>query len=154
MHVSDVTVHFLRTHIHILDNDSLLQIFSHYRLEHEDSWNLQHMWRKLTHVCRRWRYLIYDSLSHLDMHLLLTNDSPSIDTLSHLPPLPLVINYSDRTETIARRDEGHIHLGLPQHGRVRCVLLQAPSSSLRVWLEPMNKLFPKLEELSLNGKSR
>ena len=83
------------------------------------------------------------------MHLLLTNDSPSIDTLSHLPPLPVVINYSDRTETIARRDEGHIHLGLQQHGRVRCVLLQAPSSSLRVWLEPMNKLFPKLEELSL-----
>ena len=138
-----------RTHIHILDNDSLLQIFSHYRLEDEDNWNLRLTWRKLAHVCRRWRYLIFDSWSHLDMCLLLTNDSPSIDTLSHLPPLPLVIDYSDRTRTMARKDEDNIHLGLQQHGRVRQVVLRAPSSSLRMWLEPMNKLFPRLGDLSL-----
>ena len=83
------------------------------------------------------------------MYLLLTNDSPSIGTLSHLPPLPLVIHCSDRTETVARKDEDHIHLGLQQHGRVRRVFLQAPSSTLRIWLEPMNKLFPRLEDLSL-----
>ena len=83
------------------------------------------------------------------MYLLLTNDSPSIGTLSHLPPLPLVIDCSDRTETVARKDEDHIHLGLQQHRRVRRVFLQAPSSSLRIWLEPMNKLFPRLEDLSL-----
>ena len=133
----------------MLDNDSLLQIFSHYRLHHEGNWNLRYMWRNLAHICRRWRYLLYDSSSHLDMYLLLTNDSPSIGTLSHLPPLPLVINFSDRTETVARKDEDHINLGLQQHGRVRRVFLQAPSSSLRIWLEPMNKLFPRLEDLSL-----
>jgi hypothetical protein len=138
-----------RTHVYMLDNDSLLQIFSHYRLIHENNWNVQHMWRNLAHVCRRWRHLLYDSTSHLDMYLLLTNDSPSIDTLSHLPPLPLVINYSDRTETVARNDEGHIHLGLQQHDRVRRVFLQALYSSLRLWLEPMNKPFPRLEDLSL-----
>ena len=138
-----------RARIHELDNDSLLRIFSHYRLNHENDWNLRHMWRNFAHICRRWRYLLYDSTSHLDMYLLLTNGSPSLGTLSHLPPLPLVINYSDRTEIVARKDEGHIHLGLQQHGRVRQVFLQAPSSSLRIWLEPMNKLFPRLEDLSL-----
>ena len=133
----------------MLDNDSLLQIFSHYRLHHEGNWNLQYMWRNLAHICRRWRYLLYDSSSHLDMYLFLTSDSPSIGTLSHLPPLPLVVHCSDRTETVVRKDEDHIHLGLQQHGRVRRVFLQAPSSSLRIWLEPMNKLFPRLEDLSL-----
>jgi hypothetical protein len=133
----------------MLDNDSLLQIFSHYRLNHEEDWNLRQMWQKLAHVCRKWRYLIYDSSSHLDMCLLLTNDSPSIDTLSHLPPLPLIIDYSDRTETVARKDEGRIHLGLQQHDLVCRVILEAPSSSLRIWLELMNKLFPRLENLSL-----
>ena len=83
------------------------------------------------------------------MYLLLTNDSPSIGTLSHLPPLPLVIDYSDRTETVPQRDEDHIHLGLQQHGRVRRVFLRTLSSTLRIWLEPMNKLFPRLEDLSL-----
>jgi hypothetical protein len=139
----------LRPHAHILDDDSLLQIFSHYRLIHKNNWNLRLMWRNLANVCRRWRHLLYDSTSHLDMYLLLTNDSPSIDTLSHLPPLPLVINYSDRTEAVARKDEGHIHLGLQKHGRVRRIFLQAPHSSLCIWLELMNKLFPRLEDLSL-----
>ena len=140
-----------RTHIHILDNDSLLQIFGHYRLEHKDNWNLRLTWRKLAQVCRRWRYLIYDSPSHLDICLLLTNDSPSIDTLSHLPPLPLVIDYSDGTRAMARKDEDNIHLGLQQHDHVNRVTLRAPSLSLRLWLEPMNKLFPRLRDLSLSS---
>ena len=131
----------------MLDNDSLLQIFSHYQLIHEDNWNLRLTWRKLAHVCRRWRYVIYDFWSHLDMCLLLTNNSLSISTLSHLPPLPLVIDYSD--STIPWDDEDNICLGLRQHGCVRRVALQAPSSRLRMWLEPMNNLFPRLEDLSL-----
>ena len=83
------------------------------------------------------------------MCLFLTNDSPSMDTLSHLPPLPLIIHYLDRTRTITRKDEGNIYLGLQRHDRVRQVVLQAPSSKLRMWLEPMNNLFPILGELSL-----
>ena len=137
------------TPIHNLDDDSLLQIFSCYRLDDEENWYLRLGWLMLIHVCPRWRNLIYDSWSHLDMCLLLTNDSPSMDTLSHLPPLPLVIHYVDRTKTITRKDEGNLYLGLQQYDRVRRVILQAPSSKLRMWLEPMNKLFPILGELSL-----
>ena len=138
-----------RTHIHHIDNDSLLQVFNCYRLEDEDNWNLQFIWLKLGHVCRRWRFLIYDSSSHLDLCLLLTNDSLSTYPPSHLPPLPLVIHHSERTRTMARKDEDNVHRGLQQHNRVRRVVLQAPSSSLCTWLEPMNKLFPKLVDLSL-----
>ena len=140
-----------RTHIHILDNDSLLQIFNHYRLIQEENWTLRLTWRRIAHVCRRWRYLLYDSSFHLDMCLLLTNDSPSMDTLSHLPPLPLVIDYSDKTRTMAPKDEDNILIGLQQHGRVRRLGLQAPSSSLRIWLELMNKHFLGLRDLSLSS---
>jgi hypothetical protein len=87
------------------------------------------------------------------MHLLLTNNSPSIVALNHLPPLPLVLHYSDRNRTISRKDEDNIHLGLQQHSRVlRGIMLRAPSSRLRMWLEPMHtmsKLFPRLGDLSL-----
>ena len=61
--------------------------------------------------------------------------------------MPLVIEYSDRiTRTMA---QNNVHFGLQQHGRVRRIVLRAPSSSLRTWLELMNNLFPRLTDLSL-----
>jgi hypothetical protein len=140
-----------RTHIHILDDDSLLQIFSCFRLEDEESWNLRFTWRKLVHVCRRWRYLIFDLSSHLDMCLplsALTNDSLSANTLSYLPPLLLVIDYY-KTTAMTQKDEDNVRLGLQEHGRVRGVVLRASSSSLRTCLGQMNQLFPRLRVLSL-----
>ena len=51
---------------------------------------------------------------------------------------------------MVRKDEDNIRLGLQQHhGHVRRVDLTAPSLSLSMWLEPMNKVFPRLEILSL-----
>ena len=72
-----------------------------------------------------------------------------MDTVNHLPPLPLIINYSEQSRTITPKDERNIHLALKQHDRVRRVTLQAPSSRMRVFLEPMDILFPRLEDLSL-----
>ena len=84
------------------------------------------------------------------MRLCLTNDSPSLDTLGHLPLLPLLIDYTDGTRAMTRKDEDNIYLGLQHHGqRVRRVALQAPPSSFRILFEPMNKLLPRLEDLSL-----
>jgi hypothetical protein len=85
----------------------------------------------------------------MDMCLLLTNNSPSMGPPSHLLHLPLVIACSDRTKTTIWNDEDNIHLGLQQHDRVRRVFLRAPSSSLRMWLELMNKHFSRLRDLSL-----
>jgi hypothetical protein len=88
------------------------------------------------------------------MCLLLTNDSPSLDTLSHLRLLPLFIDYSEGTRIVTKKDEVNIHLGLQQHGRVRQVVLQAPSSRLCMWLKPMNKPFLRLEDLSLTSTTK
>ena len=137
-----------RINIHILDDDSLLQIFSCYRLEEGNNWKL---WRKLTHTCRRWRNLIYGSLFHLDICLLLTNNSPSLNTLSHLPPLPLIIDYSDRTGALTQKEEDNLRFGLQQHGHLRQVVLQAPSSRVYMWIELMNNPYPRLWHLSLSS---
>ena len=141
-----------KTHIHDLDDDSLLQIFTHCRLEHGDDWNLQLKWRKLAQVCRRWRCFILESSFEtiLDMNLPLTYNSPPI---VDLPPLPLAINYSE-TRTLTPKDEVNIQLGLQRHSLVRQVVLRAPSSSLNMLIEPMNKAFPKLEDLSLSSTTK
>ena len=138
-----------RTYINNLDNDSLLLIFSCYRLEDEDKWHLRLSWRKLTHICRRWRHLIFNSSSHLGMYLLLTNGFPPIDTLSHLPPLPLIIDYLAKPTTLPLEDEENIFVGLQRNGHVHRVSLRAPSSRLRMWLELMNRPYPRLGDLSL-----
>ena len=142
-------------YIHKLDNDSLLQIFSRYRLKHEEDWNLRLTWRNLAHVCQRWRYLMFDMWFHLDMSLVLTINSPPINTLGHLPPIPLLIEFSDHgTRTMSQRDEENIRLGLVQwHDRVCQVDFRAPSSSLRIWLGQMNQPFPRLRGLSLLSTS-
>ena len=72
-----------------------------------------------------------------------------MDTLSHLPPIPLIIDYSDRIRTMTLRDEDNICFGLERHDRIRRVNLLAPSSSFHPWLLQMNQLFPRLEDLSL-----
>ena len=140
-----------KTHIRILDSDSLLQIFDHYRLNHKKDWNLRLMWRNLAHVCRKWRFVIFDLWIHLDirLHLTIYGNPRSVDALSYLPPLPLVIDHSSRTT--ARRDRDNIHFGLQQHRRVCRIALEAPSSSLRIWLEPINRLYPRLEYLYLSS---
>jgi F-box-like len=129
-----------------LNNDMLLEIFNFCRLDDEENWNLQHRWCKLAHVCRRWRYLIYDFPSLLNMRLTLTNGSPNIDTLCHLPPLPLVIAYRD---PVTPKDEESILLAFQQRERIHQVMLQATSPSLQKLLVHMHDAFPRLEQLSL-----
>src|SRR6266849_4427687 len=61
-----------RTCIHILDNDSLLNIFHFCRPAAPDvvkmilgggNWNHERWWYSLVQVCRRWRYLVLESAS-------------------------------------------------------------------------------------------
>lgn len=128
----------------MLNHDVLLRIFDFYRLDDEENWNAQFKWCKLSHVCREWRYLIYQSVFHLDMHILFTNGTPSLDMLSHLPPLPLVIDYRGNV------DDDHSILHAIQHSdRILHIILRAPSSSLDRLAVSMGESFPRLETLSL-----
>ncbi|KAI9432404.1 hypothetical protein H4582DRAFT_1112423 [Lactarius indigo] len=78
--------HVLYTTADTLNDDVLLGVFDYYRLDSEIHWNTRLGWRKLSHVCRRWRHLVYGSATHLDMHILCTNGTPPVNTLVHLPP--------------------------------------------------------------------
>ena len=79
--------------IHWLNDDLLLGIFNCYRLDVNNDWNVQLGWRKLSHVCQRWRHLIYECAFYLGMHIKCTNGTPIFDTLVHLPLLPLFVDY-------------------------------------------------------------
>jgi len=151
---------FLRSLIRVLDDDSLLNIFDLCRpvLLDEDvvrndrilqggKWSRERWWYKLTHVCRRWRYLILESTSHLGLSLLCTYGTPVADMLAHSPPLPLIIDHVDRSRPITAEDEEQIMLALQYHNRIRRIRLLVPGWNLQKFIAAIDKEFPILEYL-------
>ena len=134
-----------------LNDDILLCVFNFYRIVDEKSWNFRLGWCKLSHVCRRWRNLIYDSAFHLDMQILCTNGTPVVDTLDHLPSLPLVIDYQDVTSTLSAKDEFGMSQALRFHNRIRRAAFNIPPTILHRLLLLMDDTFPILEQLCLSS---
>ncbi|KAF8269971.1 hypothetical protein EI94DRAFT_1724020 [Lactarius quietus] len=139
--------------IHWLNDDILLDIFNCYRLDHEYGWKYQLGWLKLSHVCQRWRHLMYESTFHLDMQIKCTDGAPILDTLDHLPPLPLYVNYEYGHPSMTERDESGLYHALRLHDRVFEIRLCLPPSILHKCFALMDKHFPILERLHLSAES-
>jgi hypothetical protein len=148
----------LATSIHILDDDSLLNIFYLYRPhllgEDEDEngrlgggtgrWDRGRWWYKLSHVCQRWRRVILGSASYLGLSLVCTNGTPVADMLAHSPSLPLDFDYIIE---IAAEDEEGAFLALKQYNRLRRVRLDMSATSLQKLIVAMDDEYPVLEYL-------
>ena len=110
-------------------------------------------WRKLSHICQRWHYLIYEFTFHLDIHILCTNGTPLVDELDHLPPLPLVVQYVKGYRgavSLTEQDRLGLYNALCVHNRVRGIEHYLPPSVLHEVLLLMDKHFPILESLHLS----
>jgi hypothetical protein len=151
----------LTASIHILDDDSLLNVFHLYRpfllgedqdedarLEGgEGSWVRGRWWYMLSHVCQRWRRVILGSASYLGVSLVCTYGTPVADMLAHSPPLPLDIDYSDENIEITAEDEEGAILALKHYNRIRRVRLQMSVTSLQKLIVAMDDEYPILEYL-------
>jgi hypothetical protein len=146
--------------IHILDDDSLLEMFYLYRPpifdgDEDDNirigggrgWDRERWWYKLAQVCQRWRNLILGSASHLDLCLVCTYGTPVADMLAHSPPLPLVIDFFDPDLDITAEDEEGIILALEERHRVRRVRFLMPVPKLQKLIMAMNGEYAVLEYL-------
>ena len=98
-------------------------------------------------VCRRWRYLILGSASHLGLCLVCSPATPVAEMLAHSPPLPLIINYNHNNHDLTPEDERGIMFALEHRDRVRRVYLRMPVPSLQKVVKAMDELFPMLEYL-------
>ena len=76
-------------------------------------------WQLLVHVCRRWRSLVFQSSSRLNLHLYCMPETPTRDTLDVWPALPLFVG-GGMTST---SDMDNIIVALEQSNRVRQVIL-------------------------------
>jgi len=154
------------TSIHILDDDSLLNIFYLYRLAvtvtNEDKnfddvrittirgrrWDYEHWWYKPAQVCRRWRNLILGSASFLGLCLVCTPGTPVADMLAHSPPLPLVIDYLEDSNMTAEDEQGFL-IALNQPNRIRCIRVGWSLQDLQKFVMAIDDEFPILEYLDM-----
>ena len=155
--------------IHVLNDDSLLHVFYLYRPfvlgEDQDDdntriwggkwlWEDERWWYNLTHVCRRWRYVILGSASYLRLSLLCTYNTPVADMLAHSPPLPLVIDYSYDSQDFTAQDEEGAILALKKRDRVRRVRLYMPIIRLQKLILVMDEEYPILEYLIIRPQNK
>jgi hypothetical protein len=154
----------LTASIHILDDDSLLDVFHLYWPyllgEDEDEgdrlfggnkgWDRGLWWYKLSHVCQRWRRVILGSASYLGVSLVCTEGTPVADMLAHSPHLPLVIDHSKMDGDISAEDEEGSILALKQYSRVSRVRHQMPVTSLQKRIVAMGDEYPILEYLIIS----
>ena len=152
----------LTASIHMLDDDSLLNVFHLYRPfllgEDDDNENVRFVggvrewargrwWYKLAHVCQRWRDIVLRSASYLGVSLVCTFGTPVADMLAHSPPLPLVLDYLEEYGDITAEDEKGAIFALKQYDRVHRVRLQIPVTFLRNLIAAMDDEYPVLEYL-------
>jgi hypothetical protein len=154
----------LRTTIQILNDDSLLNVFYFCRSsvfeEDEDGvvqladWDSERWWYKFVQVCRRWRYLILGSASHLRLSLLCTCGTPVADMLEHSPPLPLIIHYNDENYDVTADEEEGIILALQHRDRIRRICLYLPIPSLQKLITAIDDEFPILEYMLMTPPAK
>ncbi|KAI0295425.1 hypothetical protein B0F90DRAFT_1919333 [Multifurca ochricompacta] len=126
--------------INSLSDDVLLDISNRHRLFFfpngliVDTWD----WHRLTHVCRRWRYLIFASPRRLDLRFLCTYGTPVRRALDYWPALPISIQYGEvrKRTSLTLKDEDNI-----------IAALEHPARTSKIQLALTNSLFDKLSAL-------
>ncbi|KAI0291187.1 hypothetical protein B0F90DRAFT_1920754 [Multifurca ochricompacta] len=140
-----------------LPNEVLLEVFDtlrHLTLKSPSSSSVPWQWHRLTHVCRRWRSLIFASPHLLDLRLVYTYQKPVRKTLDLWPPLPVAICYPRLTpiRSLAPQDEENVIAALKHPTRVCEINLNMTRSLLSKSSPLMRVSFPELEHLRLRSQ--
>lgn len=139
-----------------LPDEVLLDIFDFYRPSQRFSelWREECLWFNLAHVCRRWRAVMLESASRLDLAATLGPKKPgNIETILS-SPWPFFINY--RCKHVYASDSAlcRMRSALEHHDRVRGIVLNGSNKWFDDFFEATNssRPFPVLESLFLRNR--
>jgi hypothetical protein len=112
-------------------------------------------WHRLVHVCRRWRYIIFNAPRSLELRLFCTygthvtgNGKKNLDCW---PALPIVLQYAYGPLTLPV-DEDNVIAALEHPDRICAMDLTVTTSLLEKLTILAQKRFPVLEYLGLEGE--
>ena len=122
-------------------------------------------WHRLTHVCPKWRTIIFHATNRLGLQLFCTNGTPVGNTLHCWPDLPIVMRYGvfPGPNPLAAGDVEGIVAALQQPSRLRIIQLTVTMPLLEklatTKYEPkqvtatQQERFPELEHLELTTQT-
>jgi hypothetical protein len=135
----------------VLPEDVLLEIFDFYKLA---STTLSWGWHKLTHVCRRWRCIVFASQCRLGLQLFCTYETPVKKTLDCWPTIPIVVCNRGNVKTLhasSPKAEDSIVTALQHRDRICEIDLVLQGSLSEKVFKIMQEPFPLLESLALRS---
>jgi F-box-like len=139
-----------RVSIGSLPDDVLLEIF--YQASNHDEW--QSNWPNLVHVCRRWRFVIFESPLRLKLEIICKSTTPVRKLLDIWPKFPLQVT---RYGSWSFGEIDNLVAALEHRDRVQTVEIyidinDSPAFVDSLWKQTaMQEPFPELIELSLES---
>ncbi|KAH9167661.1 hypothetical protein EDB89DRAFT_107504 [Lactarius sanguifluus] len=139
------------TTINSLPDNVFVQIFSLCRM-HEVGLAFRSYypwkWRRLAHVCRTWRHIMFASSRYLRLEIYCTHGTPVKKKLGYLPTFPIVISYYDSRRLGAEQD--NLFAALENRDRVRVIdLCRVPHTLFERLATVMQEPFTALTFLRL-----
>jgi hypothetical protein len=134
--------------VDVLPDDILLDIFD-FCLDQPREFLIDRkmLWKRLAHVCRRWREIVFQSPRRLHLQILYTAGKPVSDMLDIWPALPLVISVGTGSLTDGMEDT---IAALKHRDRIYRISIDfMTSSQLETLLSVMQESFLGLMSLDL-----
>lgn len=110
-------------------------------------------WETLVHVCRRWRYIVFQSLRRLDIQILCTPETPVKGLLDIWPAFPLIITIQTCISDAWDPDMENIIAALEHRDRISTISVGlSPNSNLEKLLPGPLPALTYLSLISSNGQ--
>ena len=139
--------------IDMVPDVALIEIFDFYMTEslgYDPFRHNREAWIILTHVCRKWRDIVFGSPSRLNVRILFNPRSSVREMMDTWPPLPIYI-WSDGVDLLSSGTDNIVAV-LEHNDRINTIDLSCYSKpSMDQALAAMQKPFPSLTGLFINA---
>jgi hypothetical protein len=142
--------------INTLPDDALLEIF-HFYEDCSVSYGMccfnrpctVKIWKPLLDVCRRWRYIIFESPQRLHLRLGCDETTSTRELLDIWPPLPITVTLHARD--LDAKGEGNVFTALERRSHVTSLSVVLRNSFMGRFSNVMRHPFPSLTRLYLSS---
>jgi len=138
--------------IDVLPDDALLNIFDRYKDDVSYRTSFTWRWITMTHVCQRWRDIIFGSPRHLDLRVVCTNTTPTRTLLGIWPLFPISVYCGQTLSVVDEKCPSNIIAAFEHSDRISEVfIMDIDCSELENLAAVMQRPFPILSYFHLRS---
>jgi hypothetical protein len=140
--------------INHIPDEVLLEIFDSYRQVQDcfdQQWSEEYVWFNLAHVCRKWRAIMFTSVSRLDLGITVGPEKPGHIKTILSGHWPILVDYDYRCRDITGSALWRMRAVLMHHhDHVRKIAFSGSRDNFDKFYKVTNYAFPLLESLAIS----